>query len=183
VIETIGVEGHVLVSIYERGKLIGTREGKNIWTNAGRAYLARRMSYEQALPNVTGRPDCILYMGVGDGNSPQVPSVTRVANPVPYQDGVFLADVIVPATYPTVSSVKYTRIFSDGEISLLGNTVNVSEFGLFTDGNPGLDYAAGSRVVSLAEAANQEPVAYKTVDPFPKNQDTSFKIEWTIRFV
>jgi hypothetical protein len=185
-IDVVGVEGHVLVEIYERGKLIGIREGKNIWTLAGRSYLARHMSYKlDGAATVPERDDRIAYIGVGVGSSPQVSSVTRIADPAEYVSGEFLAPLIVGPTYPTASSVKYARYFDDAEISMVaGTTINVSEFGLYTDGDPDDDYSTSpGRSTVIGDAAAQEPVAYKTVDPFPKNQDTAFRIEWTIRFV
>ena len=179
--DSVQVKGYLEIEVFENGVLAPQhcREGKNIWTVSGREYLARLTSYDGS--STPYRDDRIRYIGVGAGASPQVASVIRLADPQAFEPSQFLAPIALPPEFPTPTSVRYSRFFATDEISLLG-TVRISEFGLFTDGDPGDSFTPGSRKTALTDAADQEPVAYKTVDSFPKSNQISFWARWTISY-
>ena len=178
----------------ERGKLVpGTRRvGTNIWTLTGREYLARLMSYASYGPDVAARNDRIRYIGFGIGTTPEVSSVSALVSPIAYDTasgGLFLAEFAIP-TYPFQSSsgygtaVLYSREFSETELST-STAVTLTEAGLFTDGSPTaspIAFAPGTRVLTLAQAASQAPVAYKTFEPLRKTQNFVLQTSWEVSF-
>jgi len=194
--ELVQVEGYFSMVGRERGKLLaGTRrEGKNIWTLTGREYLAQLMSYDSygssahdsgdANPDVPARDDRIRYIGFGTGTQPEVSGVTALVTPIAYDGGGnFLAQVGIPSypLLPSRTTVRYTRSFTELELSF-GGTVNLTEAGLFTDGDPLSSYAPRTRDVTLANAAAQSPAAYKSFEPLKKTQNFVLEVNWEIRF-
>ncbi len=180
----------------ERGKLVpGTRRvGKNIWTLTGREYLARLMSYSAyGSPDTPSRNDRIRYIGFGIGSAgSEVSSVSRLVSPIAYNTasgGLFLAELAIP-TYPFQTaagfgtSVLYSREFSEEELST-ATTVTLTEAGLFTDGSPTASptpFAPGTRVLTLAQATSQAPVAYKIFEPLNKTQNFVLQTSWEVAF-
>ena len=185
--DRVQVEGHVSLLCRERGKIVrGTRRhGRNIWTLTGREHLAQLMSYRSYGPPLVGeRRDRMRYVGFGTGSQPEVSSVTRLVTPIVFDGSAnFLAQVALP-TYPLSparSTVRYSRIFAETELSVIG-TVVLTEAGLFTDGDVGTDFDAGTRNITLAQAANQAPNAYKVFEPLSKTQNFVLEVAWEIRF-
>lgn len=192
--ETVQIAGFFSAVCRERGKIVpGTRrEGFNIWTLTGREYLARLMSYSSYSPLTPARNDRIKYIGFGIGTTPEVSSVSKVVSPIAYTSGggdKFLADLAIP-TYPFQTSgsygtaVKYTREFSETELSIT-TSVTLTEAGLFTDGSPTsspIPFTPGTRDITLAQAGNQAPVAYKTFEPLKKTQNFVLQASWEVRF-
>lgn len=186
--EIVQIKGFFSIQMRERGKKVpgGSREGYNIWTLTGREYLAQLMSVAAFVPVETyGREDHIYYIGFGTGTTPEVSTVSALVAPVPYDSagGNFLAKLDLP-TYPlspTKTTVKYSRIFSETELSY-ASTVSLSEAGLFTDGDPLSNYAPGTRDTTIANAASQSPAAYKTFEPIKKTQNYQMEANWEIRF-
>ena len=116
------------------------------------------------------------------------PTVTRLERPVrltspipaapvppPYDFAdVWLGQVQAPAVYPTTTSVKFVRIFSELEISYGPFlTVPLSEIGLFLS-SPGAIY------VNLPF---NTCVAYDTFDSVSKTNAFSLEVDWTIKFL
>ncbi len=185
--DPIHAKGYVSVVCRERGKIVpGTRrEGKNIWTLTGREHLAQLMSYRSYGPPLVGeRRDRIRYIGFGSGSQPEVSSVNKLVTPIAFDAGSnFLAQVSLP-TYPLSPSrttVRYSRIFSETELSVSGNVV-LTEAGLYTDGSPGSDFEPGTRDVTLANALLQAPNAYRVFDPLTKTQNFVLEVSWEVRF-
>jgi hypothetical protein len=189
----VTVEGFFSCVCRERGKLVpGTRrEGKNVWTLAGREYLARLMSYSSFGPDVAAREDRVRYIGFGIGSTPEASTVSRLVTPIAYDNlgGLFLAELSLP-TYPfqTVGSfgtaVRYTREFLETELSV-STTVNLTEAGLFTDGSPTsspVPFTPGTRNRTLAQASAQAPCAYKSFDLLKKTQNFVLQVAWEVRF-
>ncbi len=183
----VEVEGWVSLCLRERGKIVpgSRRDGKNIWTNTGREYLALLMSLQTA-PTTAFRTDSMAYIGVGIGSQVEAASVLALASPVAYTTGLFLAALDVPPLFPltpTRTTVQYHRIFIENEITLNpGDTASISEIGLFTNGNPASSYAPGTRVTTIAAAAAQNPNAYKTFEPVGKTSNLQLEVSWQIRF-
>lgn len=192
--EQVLIQGFFTAVCRERGKIVpGTRRrGNNIWTLTGREYLARLMSYASYGPDTSARNDRIRYIGFGTGTTPEVSSVARLVSPTKYTSSggdLFLAELAIP-TYPfqTTGSygtaVRYTREFSETELSVT-STVVLTEAGLYTDGSPTSSpdpFDPGSRDLTLAQAGNQAPAAYKTFEPLKKTQNFVLQVAWEVRF-
>jgi hypothetical protein len=173
----------VSVVLRERGKIVGRREGYNVWTNTGREYNAMLQSYSAM--NTPFRSDRLSYMGAGVGAQIETPGVTSLAVPMEFVVGQFLAPLDTPPTFPLTPSrttVRYRRTFLERELTTTaGSKLNISEFGLFTDGSaPG--YAPGSRDISFATAPLQAPMAYKTFEPIGKTDTMQLEVDWEVRF-
>ena len=183
----VEVKGWVKLVCRERGKIVpGThREGHNIWTNTGREFLAQRISPD-LLNGGTLRGDAVAYMGVGIGSQLEEPGVLRLNQPVVYDQDIFLADItgVDFPLYPARTTVQYQRVFSETEITTAGLTVQISELGLFTNGDPEASPANtfGSRLVSFAASWDAAPVAYKTFEAVGKTASMQLEVSWQIRF-
>lgn len=190
VVET---EGWVRLFLRERGKIVpgSHREGKNVYTNTGREYSALHQTIKTgAVPMGWPTPspyrvDLIGYIGVGIGAQVESEGVIRLASPVAFSSGTFLAPIqssSFPLT-PVSSTVEYHRLFAENEISMSPSSlVNVSEFGLFTNGDPASDRGSSARNVTLDFASLQAPNAYKVVEPIGKRSDLELEIFWQLRF-
>ena len=62
---------NVLINIRERGKLVGTRVGHNVWIDRGRQYLAEMIGYRLLGPDTPERNERLRYMQVGIGGNKQ----------------------------------------------------------------------------------------------------------------
>lgn len=175
----IGVKGKVNIKIIDKfGHTIKEYKRKNIFTTTGKDWLSKHMGYSSYAPLTQLRADCIKYIGAGSGTQPQVASVSSLVQPISYDGTNFLAELNLP-TAVNVGEIEFTRVFSSTELSV-NNTVNLTEFGLFTDGSPGQNYQPGTRNRLQANALAQAPVAYVTIDPIAKSQDFSIEIQWTL---
>ena len=183
----IAVKGWVSLLMRERGKIVpgSRREGFNVWTNSGKEYLSLLMSIQTG-PSTGFRNDHMAYIGVGIGSQLEDPAALAIISPVAYLAGQFLAPLDVPPSFPltpTRTTVRYHRTFAETEITLTpASQVNISEIGLFTDGNPAAAYAPGTRLTSLAAASAQAPNAYKTFEPVGKTDGLELDVSWEIRF-
>lgn len=189
----VEVEGWVRTLCRERGKIVpgSRREGENIWTNTGREYLPMLMSYE-AGGTTPYRQDRMAYLGVGTGLQTEDTSVTSLVQPVPYVFGVFLAPLDHNATdfplSPTRTTVRYVRVFAEDQLTFGATTsINISELGLFTDGNPANGWGVGppptGRLTGISSALQQAPNAYKALpEAVEKTNALEFQVEWEIRF-
>jgi hypothetical protein len=78
--ETVTCKNNLRIVVRERGKLVTSREGHNIWLDLGRAYLARFMALASYGPDTPERNDRIKYMGFGIGGTRQIaPAVANAA--------------------------------------------------------------------------------------------------------
>jgi len=184
------VQGHLHLEMRdERGKLVGVRDGFNIWTLTGREFLAELMALQSVNPTrEVFRNDRIAYVGVGTGAQLEVSNIPKLVNPVPYRTGQFLAPLVAPATFPVSgvdaarTAVRFTRRFGRNEISL-GYDVALSEYGLFTDGDPDNNWDTGSTPTDFATASSRAPMAYKAEEPITKTVAFALDLIWEVRFV
>jgi hypothetical protein len=181
----IEVHGWVRTLMRERGKIVpGSRtEGHNVWTDTGREYLAMLMTY-QADGSVY-RNDKIKYMGVGTGMRVEGPGVSSLAVPATLEAANFLAPIANASTTfpytPSRTSVRYSVTYTESQLSVTG-PVSITELGLFTDGHRST-FAVGGRDITMANAGEQAPVAYKYMaEPIEKTQALQFLVEWEIRY-
>ena len=147
-------------------------------------HLAQLMSYAAyGSPPQPQRNDRMRYVGFGIGHYDEVASVSRLSQPIAFDtSGNFLAELAIP-TYPLAparTTVEYRRSFDLTELSVTG-TVVLTEAGLYTDGDPGSNYALATRNVTLAAAASQAPNAYKKFEPLKKTQNFVLQMAWQIR--
>ena len=178
----IEVEGWVEIVARERGKIVpgSSRSGHNVWTTVGKEYLAVLMQIDRGIG--TNRSDRMAYIGAGIGAQPEEPSVTNLVQPTPYLAGMFLAP-LDPPTYPlnpAKTSVRYHYQYSELELTLAPGRLDLSEFGLFTNG--GQNDPSTARDRSSGNASKQSPMAYKALEPIGKTQYLSLDVIWEIRF-
>jgi len=183
------IRGHLHLELRERGKLVAVRDGYNIWTLTGREFLSEGMALRSINPTrEVYRSDRVAFIGVGVGAQPEVSNIKSLVDPVPYRSGQFLARLATPPTFPVTgvdaarTAVQFTREFARSEISL-GYTVAVSEFGLFTDGDPDNNWDITTTPTSFDLASGRAPVAYKTVEPVSKTTAGALRAVWEVRII
>jgi len=100
--------------------------------------------------------------------------VPAAPDPPPYNAAdVWLGQVQAPAVYPTTTSVKFVRVFTELEISYGPFlTVPLSEIGLFLH-----DTSA-----TYVNQPNNTCVAYDTFDSLSKTNAFALEVDWTIKF-
>lgn len=192
--ERIEAKSNVKITLRERGKIVGGHEGKNIWLDLGREYLAQLIGYQSFSPDTPFRDDRIKYMGLGIGgtgqralalaNAPPIsppytgtnnqtdtdPTVTELERPVQLADNEWVGQIQAPPTQALATEVTFARVFTENEISYDSFLeVPLSEAGLFT--------AAADPAIS-----NNNPVAYETFATLVKTAAINLEIIWTIRF-
>lgn len=183
------VGGHFSSVMRERGKIVpgSRREGSNIWTMTGREFIVEAITLASLSPATKTRDDALLYFGLGNGSQPEVAEVSRLAGPIEFAIGEFLAPTQVPASFPSAAlgtartSVRLTREYGEAELSL-GAPVVITEFGCFTNGDPALNNAVG-RPTDLATAGTQAPVGYKSFEPFTKTTNRTVEVVYELRVV
>lgn len=183
----VEVKGWVSALLRERGKIVpgSRRDGHNIWTNTGREFLAMLMSY-QADAVSAYRNDRIGYIGVGAGVQSEDVNVLKLQVPLAYYGTSFLAEIDHAATSfplsPTRTTVRFSRVFREDEITFNVAKISISELGLYTNGNQN-SFVPGGRAVGIDDAPYQSPVAYKLLeDPVEKTNALEFQVDWEIRF-
>jgi hypothetical protein len=165
-VEDVIVEANFALCLTKDGEYVpgSMRGGHNVFTLTGREYLA------QVIAPFFGRNDKIFWMGVGDGSQPEVASVDRLANNIPYAAGLWLK-AIQSEDFPTspATSVAFLLEFTEDEISIAGVPAEIREIGMFT-----------SDMIESLE--NQPPVAYKTFEPLNKTNQFRLSVRWEVRF-
>lgn len=202
--ETVEVRQNLALTLRERGKIMGRREGHNIWLDLGREYLAQLISYSSFSPLTPVRNDRIRYMGLGMGGSRQlIPSlanavplvtaypgtniqtdddatVTRLERPVRVTGGT--------TVYPyNVGDAWLGQVTAPADFSV-PNQVTYSRLfsSLEISYNPYLVVPL-SEVMLFTNAAaanvyNNTGVAYDTFDTLSKTDAFELEIVWTIKF-
>jgi hypothetical protein len=182
----MALKGHLRLEVRERGKLVTTREGENICTLTGREFLLQRAVLQAVSPSRQEvRSDCLRYIGFGTGAQPEVSNIASLVSPLAYGGGQFLAPLDLP-TWVTGSDgtgaaveVQLSRTFSEGELSP-GETVLLTEAGLFSDGDPAENWEVGAPT-DLVSAGARAPFFYKVFDPIVKTTGRTIRMVWSIR--
>lgn len=207
----IQVKSNLILTLRERGKLVRTVRGHNIWLNLGREYLASLIcysSYTGAFPTAVGVPersDRIQYMGLGIGGSRQLsPSVANNPPITPAYAGTNVQTDTDPTVihlerpvrvsggtdsfpYPDVTNIWLGQV----QAPVLHPTATQSTFKrLFavTDVSytPFLSVPLSEIALFTGAAApgvyNNTAIAYDTFDTISKTSAFSLEIDWTIRF-
>jgi hypothetical protein len=132
-----------------------------------------------ALPTANTAPLLTAYPGTNAQTDDDV-TITKLERPVrvvgtstnpPYNvSDTWLGQVAAPPAFPSSGHVKFTRVFTDTQISYSPYlVVPLSEVGLFTD-------AANPSVY------NNPCVAYDTFETLSKTNAFQLEVQWTIRF-
>ena len=204
IIDTVEVRNNLVLTMRERGKICGRREGHNIWLNLGREYLASLIAYSSFSPLTVERNDRIEFMGVGIGGNRQLALTTANSPPlsVAYPGSNAQTD-----TDPTVtvlerpvrisgSSTPYPGLGLDvwlGQVqapAVHSTATEVTFSRLFSQTD--INYAPFltvplSEVMLFTAAANinvynNTGVAYDTFDTISKTNAFDLEVAWTVRF-
>lgn len=177
---------NVVLTLRERGKLVTMRKGHNVWTTVGREYDCLFKAYNP-INGLGYRSDRVDYIGLGTGAQIESTGVTRLVTPTTIDGNRFLVQIDRTRTHfplsPAKTAIRFVRVYGENDISWDGDTVDITEAGLFTDGDPAQDFLPGSRVdvVDIIHAEMQAPVAYHSFDPIPKTPNTELEISWELR--
>ena len=180
IIETCNVR----LVLRERGKLKKVVEGHNVWTNSGREYSAQRKALDRF--GAPYRSDHIDYIGLGVGAQVESVNVARLVSPVPFDaaGGNFLAHVDRTRTIfplePLRTAIRFVRLYEENELSFAGSSIEISEAGLFTNGDPDTRWV-DPRNTGILAAESQEPVAYHSFEPIIKSPLVQLEIIWELR--
>ena len=200
----IEVKQNLKLTMRDRGKIVGRREGHNIWVNVGREYLAELISYAAFSPDTPERNDRIKYMGLGIGGTRQLALDAANSAPIapPYTGANNQTDLD-----PTVSQLERPVRISGSDSDYPGLSGDVwigtvqapAEHALATEAtyrrvftqlevsySPFLSVPL-SEIGLFTSAADpglyrNSLVAYDTFDTLSKTSAFELEVEWTIRF-
>lgn len=158
------------------------REGHNVFTNYGRAWLSNLIRWSlvgdlAAINDVQTTGDRLRWISVGSGSQEELVGVQRLVTPLSILTGptVYLG-ALGTRSFPTNNAIRHVRAFSGTDFAHLGASVTVAEAGLFVDqdtgGGPALDVAIGTH----------PPVAYITLPPLTKLAAQTLTVTWEFRF-
>jgi len=167
------------------------RRAHNVFTTTGRNWLSKLCGWR-----TLGSPDepytnrRVRWMAVGTGSQPEVTSVTSLQTPTLFLGSDYLAP-ISSVSFPTSTSIRFTRVFGLTEVSISGPVV-LTEAGLYVDVNP-YNFVTGGEgfedtvapvgtSVLNPEIGTNPPAAYKNFDPITKTQDFTLELRWDLRF-
>lgn len=202
--ETVEVRQNLNLTMRERGKIVGRREGHNIWLDLGREYLSQLMSYSSYTPLTPVRDDRIRYMGLGIGGTRQlIPSVANAAplgTSYPGTNAQTDEDPLVTRLERPVRVTGGSTVppYAVGD-AWLGQIVAPADFSipnqvtyrrLFSQVevsyNPYLTVPLSEVMLftnaSAVNVYNNTGVAYDTYDALSKTYAFELEIVWTIKF-
>lgn len=187
-LKDIGVKSNFEAILRDRGKVVERREGHNVFTVTGRNLLSRLLSWQTiASADIPYTHRRIRWFGVGTGTSLEVTSLVGLAIPAQVTSSIYLVPVQL-VEFPTSTSVRFTREFTNTEISLTGPVI-VTEAGLFADVSPAsmggtedVEYTTGGLTTLNPASGTNSPVAYKTFEGITKTVDFSLELRWEFRF-
>jgi hypothetical protein len=203
IVDKIQIRSNLVITAYERGKIVGRREGHNIWLDIGRTFILQLISFQSFGPDVPVRDDRIKYMGVGIGGTAQKQLAQANSSPIspPYTGSNAQDDETPTVTFLerpvriSGSASNYPGLAGDQWIGKIQAPPDFSEENAVTFRRVfvknEVSYAPFlsvplSEVGLFTSAANPEnyrnaPVAYDTYDTLSKTSATAFQYVWTIR--
>lgn len=184
----IGINANFELLLRERGKIIQRREGHNVFTVTGRNLLSKLMSWQTlGPPDVPYTHRRMRWFGVGTGSQLEVTSIVSLAAPARVTVTDYLAG-ITGVEFPTSTSVRFSREFSNSEISIGGSPVIITEAAMYADVNPAsmggtedVEYTTGGGTTLNPTLGTNPPVVYKTFDGITKTVDFSMELRWEFR--
>jgi len=207
--DDIEVKSNLRLTMRDRGKIVGHRQGHNIWLNLGREYLAQLIAYTSFTPLTPERNDRVQYMGLGIGGTQQLAISAANSSPLggatPPND--YAGTNLQVDTDPAVtrlerpvrlsgSATPYPGLGGDiwlGQIQAPAShptATQVTFTRLFTQ----LDVSYSpylsvplSEVMLFTSAAspnawNNTGIAYDTFDTLSKTNAFELEVAWTVRF-
>jgi hypothetical protein len=190
-LEDIQVSVNVELLMRERGKVVpGSRRiGHNILTTFGKNWLSKLVGWSAFGTDVPFTNRRVRWMGVGGDAQEEVPGIVSLGDPLRYDEINYLAQ-LDSVEFPTTSSVRFNRTFSENEITTVpGVPVEIREIGLFADVIPGTSGASEDSGHTLASdpilnpaVPTHTPVAYKSFELITKTQDFVLEAQWDFRF-
>jgi len=202
--DPIEVKSNLKLMMRERGKIVGRREGHNIWLNLGREYLARLIAYQSFGPDVFEEDQRVRYMGFGIGGTQQLQPATANAVPIspPYVGTNNQTDT--DTTLTTIerpvrvsgSSSAYPGLAGDAWIGQIqapaGHPVATETLFSRVFGQTEISYAPFLSVplsevglfLSGSDPENYQNtmIAYDTFDTLSKTTAFELEVQWTIKF-
>lgn len=205
-VETVEARSNLDITVRERGKIVRRESGHNIVVNTGRQFLAEVIgaSAFSGASFTRTQNTLIRYIGFGVGGSRQFSSsagtapistdypgtniqtdvdltVSRLERPVRVDGGpTWMKEVVTPASFPSTTSVKFTAIFDDADISYGGYTsVPISEIGLYLSS---ADPSLPNGTAGAYPGAGGVLFAYDTFNNISKTAIFSIEVSWEIRF-
>ena len=204
IVDTIEVKQNVKLTMRERGKIVGRREGHNIWVDLGREFLAELMSYASFGPDVEVRDDRVKYMGLGIGGTRQLALPTANAAPmVPAYAGLndqtdddsTVATIERPvrlsgsdAAFPYPAGDVWLGVLGTVTFGIPPTQVTFSRVFGQTDINYSSFVTVPLSEIGLFTSAasptfyKNNLVGYDTFDTLSKTSAFSLQVDWTIRF-
>lgn len=193
--EDIRFDGNFAALMRCGGKVVqgSRREGHNVFTSHGRAWLAKLMGWATiASTDVPYTNRRVRWIGVGSGSQLESSNVANLAIPLLATTTNYLL-ALDSVEFPTSSTVRFIKEFRLSDITTTGAPVRVSEMALFTDvspavagvGNDGLEdvpYEAGvvDTILNPSIGVNP-PVAYKAFEALTKTVDFTLEVRWDFR--
>jgi hypothetical protein len=186
----IAIHSNVEIYLRERGKVIETRDGHNVFTITGRNLLSKLISWSTIsstdIPFTNRR---VRWVGLGRGSQLEVTTVVGLNDPVlAASPDKYLVPVSL-VEFPTSTSVRFVKEFLTSEVNLVGAPVTIMEAGLFADVNPGTNNSvedvgySGPSTTTMNPAVGTNPlIAYKAFDGITKTVDFTLEIRWEFRF-
>lgn len=187
-LQDLAVNANVALFLRERGKLIGTRIGHNVFTVTGRNLLSKLISWHTiASVDIPYTHRRVRWFGVGSGSQLEVTTVSELVQPVlAAAPNTYLVPV-QSVEFPTSTSVRFIKEFGLNEITI-SSPVIVTEAGLFADVSPGdsgavedEEYTTGGTTLN-PEIGTNAPIAYKAFEGLTKTVDFTLEIQWEFRF-
>lgn len=202
--ETVEVKQNLKLYLRERGKIVGRREGHNIFLDLGREWLAQLVSFASINPDVPFRNDRIRYMGFGIGGNRQLQLGTANAPPIspPYVGTNTQTDtdpslsVIERPVRVSGSTTAYPGIAGDIWLGTIGSADPLSiptqttfrrlftqteiSYGPFVS----VPLSEVGLFTSASDPGNHQNtmIAYDTFDTISKTSAFELEVIWTIRF-
>lgn len=206
-IETIQVKNNLKLTMRERGKIVGRREGHNIWLDIGREYLAHLIALASYGPDVPQRNDRIKYMGLGIGGTRQVapgvansppmsvaypgtnlqtdqdPLVTRLERPVRIAGSTTGPTDPYSPTDTWLGTIQAPPLHTTATEVTFRRLFALSEVSYLTFLSVPLSEIGlfTSLAIPIGQPYNQ-PVAYDTFDTISKTGAFELETDWTVRF-
>ncbi len=203
--ETIEVKSNLILTMRERGKIVGRREGHNIWLNLGREYLAKLIAYSSLTGTPTPEIDArIRYMAVGVGGNRQLTLGVANAPPIstayPGTNVQTDSDLVVQTLerpvrvtgsqdpYPGQGADVWLAQVQAPAAHPVATQTTFSRVFTETDVSYGSFLSVPMSEIMLftgdknVNVYNNTGIAYDTFDTVSKTAAIEFEANWTIRF-
>ena len=188
-LKDILIKSNVDLILRERGKIIATRQGHNVFTITGRNLLSKLISWQTiAGTDIPFTHRRTRWVGIGIGNQLETTNVTSLNQAALATATNFLVP-IETVEFPTSTSVRFIKEFGASEITLTTAPVVVTEAGLFADVSPGnaggtedVGHTAATDTTLNPTVGTNPPIAYKSFEGLAKTVDFTLEIRWEFRF-